>query len=54
MKQKKEIWRKSFLDQNLIMKAEKVYLLKTEGVYKSGFPEFASLIGNCEYVYHEF
>lgn len=49
-----EIWLKSFLDQNLIMKAEKVYLLRTGVMYKSGFPEFAALVGGREFVYHEF
>lgn len=51
---KKEIWLKSFLDQNLVMRAEKAYLLRTDDMYKSGFTEFAALIGGGEYVYHEF
>ena len=47
-------WSKLFIDQNLIMRAEKVYLLKTGEMYKSGFAEFAALIGGREYIYHYF
>lgn len=50
----KEGWLKLFIDQNLIMRAEKVYLLKTGKMYKSGFAEFAALIGGTEYIYHPF
>lgn len=52
--EKKEIWLKSFLDQNLIMKAEKVFLLRTEGMYPSSFPAFAALIGEKEFIHHDF
>ena len=47
-------WIKLFVDQNLIMKAEKVFLLKTGCMHKSGFAEFAALIGGKEFVYHQF
>lgn len=50
----REVWLKSFVDQNLLMKAERVYLLKTGDMYKSGFPEFAALIGGGEYIFREF
>lgn len=38
-------WLKTFVDQQLIMHAEKVFLLRTGRMYKSGFPEFAAIIG---------
>ena len=47
-------WLKLFIDQNLIMKAEKVFLLKTGDMYKSRFAEFAALIGEKEFIYHIF
>ena len=49
-----EAWLKVFVDQNLIMKADKVFLLKTDRMYKSGFAEYAALIGGKEFVYHCF
>ena len=51
---KKEIWLKSFLDLYLIMRSQRVFLLRTEGMYKSSFPAFAALLGGAEFVYHEF
>ena len=50
----KEVWLKSFLDQHLIMNAQRVFLLKTEGMYKSGFPAFAAILGDKEFICHEF
>ena len=50
----KEIWLKSFLDMYLIKNAEKVFQLRTGKMYNSGFPKFASVLGDKEYVYHEF
>lgn len=49
-----EIWMKTFIDQHLIMDAEKVHLMKTGKMYNSGFPRFAALIGNRPYIVHEF
>lgn len=49
-----EIWLKTFVDQNLIMDAEKIYLLRTGEMYNSFFPRFSSLIGNKKFIYHEF
>ena len=51
---KKEIWLKSFLDLYLIMRSQRVFLLKTEGMYKSSFPAFAALLGGKDFVFHEF
>ena len=48
------VWLKCFVDQNLIMNAEKVFLLRTGDMYKSGFAEFAALIGEKEFIYHSF
>ncbi|MCH5172277.1 MAG: hypothetical protein J1F31_05580 [Erysipelotrichales bacterium] len=49
-----EIWTKSFLDFYLIMNAEKVYQVKSQEMYQSGFPELASLISMKPYVLHSF
>lgn len=51
---KNKCWIKSFLDQNLIMHAEKVFLLKTKGMYESSFPSFAAQISGRPYILHEF
>ena len=45
---------KSFVDLYMIMGAEKVYLFKTGLMYKSGFPEFAALLGNKKFYYIKF
>lgn len=44
-KENTSAWLKTFADQQLIMHAEKVFLLRTGRMYKSGFPEFAARIG---------
>lgn len=48
------IWLKTFLDFFLIMTAEKVYQLNTEGMYNSSFPSFAAKIGKKPYLFHKF
>ena len=53
-KKSEDAWLKVFVDQNLIMKADKVFLLKTGRMYKSGFAEYAALIGGKEFIYHDF
>lgn len=50
----REVWLKSFLDQNLIMHARRVHVLRTEDMYRSSFPAFAAAVGGAEYVCHEF
>lgn len=50
----KAAWMKTFVDQNLIMGAERVYLLRTGGMYKSGFAQFAALVGGHPYIDHKF
>lgn len=40
-----DTWMKAFVDQNLIMGAEHVYLLRTGGMYRSAFPMVAAQIG---------
>lgn len=47
-------WLKTFTDQQLIMHAERVYLMQTGDMYKSGFPRFAAEIGGKPFVYHQF
>lgn len=50
----KDAWLKTFTDQQLIMLAEKVYLMRTGRMYRSGFPRFAAEIGGRPFVYHQF
>lgn len=50
----KDVWLNTFLNVYLIMNAEKIYLLKTDDMYQSGFPELASIIGRKEFVVHNF
>lgn len=45
---------KSFVDLYTLMEAEKVFLFKTGLMYKSGFPEFAALLGGKQFDIHEF
>lgn len=47
-------WLKLFIDHNLIMNAERVYLFRTDNMYKSNFSKYAALIGNKDFFYHEF
>lgn len=49
-----DIWMKTFLDQQLLMNAEKVTLMRTEKMYKSGFPKFAAEVGGATFVDHSF
>ena len=50
----KDAWLKTFVDQHLLMNAEKVILMRTGKMYKSGFPRFAAEVGGAEFIYHEF
>lgn len=50
----KDAWLKTFVDQQLIMRAERVYLMRTDGMYKSGFPRFAAEVGGAEFIDHSF
>lgn len=49
-----DVWLNTFLDFYLIMNAEKVYLLKTGDMYMSGFPELAAVVGQKDFIPHEF
>lgn len=50
----REAWMKTFTDQQLLMRAERVYLMRTGRMYKSGFPRFAAEVGGVEFVDHKF
>lgn len=50
----KETWCKTFLDFYLIANAKMSFLLTRGQMYKSGFPGFASLIGNHKCECHNF
>lgn len=50
----KRAWLKTFTDQQLLMQASKVTLLRTGNMFKSGFPRFAAEVGGAEYVDHLF
>lgn len=50
----KEAWMKTFVDQQLLMHASKVTLMRTGRMYRSGFPRFAAEVGCVEFVDHCF
>lgn len=47
-------WMKTFVDQQLIMHASEVTLMRTGGMYQSGFPRFAAEIGGAKFRDHQF
>lgn len=49
-----EAWLKTFTDQQLLMRADKVFLMRTGRMYKSGFPRFAAEVGGAEFIDHQF
>lgn len=49
-----EAWMKTFVDQQLLMLAKKVTLMRTGPMYNSGFPRFAAEIGGKEFINHQF
>lgn len=49
-----EAWLKTFVDQYLLMGAERVYRMRTEGMYPTGFPKFAAEVGGAEFIDHIF
>lgn len=48
-KTNRNAWLKTFVDQQLIMHAEKVFLLRTGRMYSSGFPKFAAKMCGAEF-----
>lgn len=44
-----DVYMKSYIDLFLISKAKKVYLLRTDDMYKSGFPKRASMLGDIPF-----
>lgn len=49
-----DVWLKTFVDQYLLMNAKKVILMRTDRMYKSGFPRFAAEVGGKGFCYHRF
>lgn len=49
-----DAWMKTFVDQQLLMHAEKVTQMITGKMYNSGFPRFAAEVGGTQYVLHRF
>lgn len=49
-----DTWLKTFLDQHLLMHAERVILMRTGDMYRSGFPCFAAEIGGAEFIDYKF
>lgn len=49
-----DAWMKTFVDQALLMNAERVILMRTEGMYRSGFPRFAAKVGGKPFIDHQF
>ena len=52
--QTRETELKTFVDQFLLMGASKVTLLRTGGMYKSGFSRFAAEVGGAVFIDHKF
>lgn len=50
----REAWLKVFVDQGLIMHGSKVVLMRTGGMYRSGFGEFAAEVGGIPFIDHRF
>lgn len=50
----REAWLKTFVDQQLLMRARRVWLMRTAGMYPSGFPRFAAEIGSIPFTDHHF
>ncbi len=44
-----DTYMKSFVDLLMLAKAKSITLLKTGQMYDSGFPHFASLLGNVRF-----
>jgi len=53
-KKNENAWTKTFVDQQLLMRAKKVYLMRTGRMYKSGFPCLAAEIGGIPFIDHKF
>ena len=49
-----DAWMKTFIDQQLLMHASKVTLMRTGKMYKSGFPRFAAEVGGAKFVDYSF
>lgn len=49
-----DIWLKTFVDQHLLMNAEKVVLMRTGRMFRSGFPRFAAEVGGKEFIDYKF
>ena len=45
---------RTFVDQFLLMGASRVTLMRTGGMYRSGFPRFAAEVGGAEFIDHRF
>lgn len=50
----REAWLKTFVDQQLLMHARHVWLMRTGGMYPSGFPRFAAEVGGVPFTDHHF
>lgn len=44
-----DVYMKSFVDFNVLARCQKIYLINGPGMYRSGFPWAASLIGDAQY-----
>lgn len=47
--EEEDVYMKSFVDFNVLARCRKIYLITGPGMYRSGFPWAASLIGGTEY-----
>ncbi|MDE7414542.1 MAG: hypothetical protein K2N05_12255 [Muribaculaceae bacterium] len=49
-----DVWLKTFVDQMLLMGSRKLYRMRTDRMYASGFARFAAEVGGCEFIDHVF
>lgn len=49
-----DAWMKTFVDQQLLMGADTVVLMRTGKMYPSGFPRFAAEIGGARFIDYKF
>lgn len=49
-----DVWLKVFVDQQLLMRARSITLMRTGRMYRSGFPRFAAEIGGVAFIDHQF
>lgn len=52
--EEEDVWLKVFVDQQLLMDAERIYRLSTYRMYPSGYSRFAAEVGGKKFIPHKF